>query len=184
MALQTSGAISLNDMNIEANNAYHGGSNVSINDADIRGLIGKSSATTMSFNEWYGASASLDTQYVTVGFLAGGQYAPNNYGYTGSIGSISDGTCNFKSGASISSFVGNSANVFNFVLVGIHSNNGWSYFTTDGGTTKFYRGNATYAYNYSTQRTTWTWLNGSNNQGTFQNPLGVTSGVTKTVVFQ
>jgi hypothetical protein len=54
MALQTSGAISLNDIHVEA-----GGSSstqASINDSDIRGLIDKSSGAQMAFNEWYGAS--------------------------------------------------------------------------------------------------------------------------------
>ena len=32
------------------------GTQVSINDSDIRGLINKSSGAQMSFNEWYGAS--------------------------------------------------------------------------------------------------------------------------------
>lgn len=54
MALQTQGAISLNDIHVEAGGTS--GTQASINDADIRGLISKSSATTMSFNEWYGAS--------------------------------------------------------------------------------------------------------------------------------
>lgn len=57
MALQTSGAISLNDIHIEAGGSS--GTNASINDADIRGLISKASETTMSFSEWYGASNIL-----------------------------------------------------------------------------------------------------------------------------
>ena len=54
MALQSSGAISLNDIHIEAGGSS--GSNCSINDSDIRGLIGKGSGANMSFSEWYGAS--------------------------------------------------------------------------------------------------------------------------------
>ena len=54
MALQSSGAISLNDIHVEAGGSS--GTQASINDADIRGLIDKSSGATMSFNEWYGAS--------------------------------------------------------------------------------------------------------------------------------
>lgn len=56
MALQTSGAISLNDIHVEAGGAS--GTTASINDADIRALIGKASGATMSFSEWYGASAA------------------------------------------------------------------------------------------------------------------------------
>lgn len=56
MALQTSGAISLNDIHIEAGGTS--GSQAAINDADIRDMISKASGSQMSFNEWYGASAS------------------------------------------------------------------------------------------------------------------------------
>lgn len=59
MALQTSGAISLNDIHVEAGGSS--GTNCTINDSDIRGLINKASGATMSFNEWYGASAVWDT---------------------------------------------------------------------------------------------------------------------------
>lgn len=55
MPLPSSGAISLNDMHIEVGGSS--GTQVSINDSDIRGLIGKSSGAQMSFSEWYGASA-------------------------------------------------------------------------------------------------------------------------------
>lgn len=57
MALQTSGAISLNDIHVEAGGTT--GTLASINDADIRGLISKTAGTTMSFSEWYGASSLL-----------------------------------------------------------------------------------------------------------------------------
>jgi len=57
MALPASGTLSLNEIHIEAGGTT--ATEASINDADIRDLIGKSSGTTMSFNEWYGASASL-----------------------------------------------------------------------------------------------------------------------------
>lgn len=55
MALQASGSISLNDIHIEV-----GGSSsslVTINDTDVRSLIGKSSNAQSSINEFYGASA-------------------------------------------------------------------------------------------------------------------------------
>ena len=59
MTLPSSGTLSLNQIHVEA-----GGSSASlasINDSDIRGLIGKGSAVQMSFNEWYGASAASGT---------------------------------------------------------------------------------------------------------------------------
>ena len=55
MALQTSGAISLNQIHVEAGGSS--GTACTINDSDIRGLISKGSGATMSFSEWYGASA-------------------------------------------------------------------------------------------------------------------------------
>ena len=55
MALQSSGAISLDDIHVEAGGTS--GTSCTINDSDIRDLIDKSSGATMSFNEWYGASA-------------------------------------------------------------------------------------------------------------------------------
>ena len=55
MALQTCGAISLNDIHIEAGGSS--GTTASINDSDIRGLIDKGSGAQMSFSEWYGATA-------------------------------------------------------------------------------------------------------------------------------
>jgi len=55
MPLQSSGAISLDDIHDEAGGTS--GSTATINDADIRDLIDKSSGATMAFNEWYGASA-------------------------------------------------------------------------------------------------------------------------------
>lgn len=53
MGLPTSGAISLNQIHIEAGGTT--GTAASINDTDIRALIGKSSGVAMSFSEWYGA---------------------------------------------------------------------------------------------------------------------------------
>ena len=55
MALQSSGTISLNDIHVEAGGTT--GTLASINDSDIRDLIGKTAGTSMAFNEWYGASA-------------------------------------------------------------------------------------------------------------------------------
>lgn len=54
MALQTSGAISLNDLHVEAGGTS--GTTCSMNDSDIRGLISKGAGVGMSMNEWYGAA--------------------------------------------------------------------------------------------------------------------------------
>ena len=54
MALQSSGAISLDDMHVEVDGTS--GTTCSINDSDIRGLIDKSDGAQSSFNEFYGAA--------------------------------------------------------------------------------------------------------------------------------
>lgn len=55
MALQTSGAISLNDLHIEAGGSS--GTTCSLNDSDIRGIISKASGATNSIFEYYGQSS-------------------------------------------------------------------------------------------------------------------------------
>lgn len=57
MALQTSGAISINDIHVEAGGSS--GSSVTINDTDVRALISKASGAASNFGEWYGASAGF-----------------------------------------------------------------------------------------------------------------------------
>lgn len=91
MTLPSSGAISLNDMHIEAGGSS--GTLCSINDSDIRALIGKASGVQMSFSEWYVLGSWTVTQ--------GDQYSPyaSAHGYslifgvaTGSFGSITTPT--------------------------------------------------------------------------------------------
>lgn len=89
MALPSSGAISLNQMHVEVGGSS--GSTCTINDSDIRGLIGKSSGATMSFSEWYGASAvqppSLQTTTYGTNYTAavtGKNFAPATVQFTNS----------------------------------------------------------------------------------------------------
>ena len=84
MALQSSGAISLNEIHIEAGGSS--GSTASTNDADIRDLIDKSSGATMAFNEWYGASA-FTARWVGLG---GGQRESMQYVNIATTGNASD----------------------------------------------------------------------------------------------
>jgi len=64
MALPSSGAISLNQMHVEAGGTS--GTQASLNDSDIRALISKGSGVQMSFSEWYGASGvTTETLYNT-----------------------------------------------------------------------------------------------------------------------
>ena len=55
MPLPSSGQIDLNAMHVEAGGTT--GTEATINDSDIRGLISKADGAQMAFNEWYGASA-------------------------------------------------------------------------------------------------------------------------------
>ncbi len=89
MALQTSGAISLNDIHVEAGGSS--GTTATINDSDIRGLISKASGATMSFNEWYGASAGQDI-VVTQGSATTAYYSVYGWNSSGPTGSRSPTT--------------------------------------------------------------------------------------------
>lgn len=65
MTLQTSGQISLNDIHVEMGGTT--GTECTLNDTDIRGMISKTSGAQMGFNEWYGKSAVYEltgTSYV------------------------------------------------------------------------------------------------------------------------
>jgi len=66
MPLQSSGTLSLDDIHVEAGGATT--TTASINDQDIRGLIGKGDSNLMSFNEWYGASAFTSFDWPNVTF--------------------------------------------------------------------------------------------------------------------
>lgn len=88
MALQTSGAISLNQIHVEAGGTS--GTQASLNDSDIRGLISKASGATMSFNEWYGASAG--TAYTVTQGTYSGQFFTQRGFQTNLHGSITPTT--------------------------------------------------------------------------------------------
>lgn len=179
MALQTSGAISLGQIHAEAG----GGSTsiASINDADIRALIGKSSGATSSFSNFYGASALLDTQTVTTGTANPTLYTPLTKGYEASIslGSISDGTLNPVGNKTIIRLAWKGTNitgssVFNRVYLtvsGSASNSGWT--TMKVGSTTYSRTSATFSS--SSTSTAWSW-------STTSSPFGST-GSTVTVEF-
>lgn len=175
MALQTSGMISLGQIHAEAGGSSTGA--CTINDSDIRGLIGKASGAAMDFADWYGASATLDTQTVTVGTVVPSLYNARLYGWCNTAGSISDGSFNPKSNTSIVFLAwagawsnGTVENEVTFTISGTHSNSGFTTMTV--GSTAFNRSSA--SFSQSGGNTKWVWSTGTN-------PFG-TSG-TKTVVF-
>jgi hypothetical protein len=57
MALQSSGQISLNDLHVEAGGTT--GTQASMNDTDIRGLVSAAANSQMTFSSFYGASSSI-----------------------------------------------------------------------------------------------------------------------------
>lgn len=89
MALPSSGAISLNEMHIEAGGTT--GTLATINDTDIRGLISKGAGVSMSFNEWYGATAA-SPQTITVTEGAAEYSTAAYYGFRNSTGAVSPTT--------------------------------------------------------------------------------------------
>lgn len=186
MALQTSGPISLNDINIELPNKSSGDF-ISMNDNYVRDLIGKIAGTTMSLSEWYGASAQ-EIQTVTVGFRSeqyvawyGYNRSGSPYGIVGSsasIGSISDGTSDLYNGALILNII-NLNGYNNFLCIdGNNANSGWTSMQIGTGPVML-RSAADYSYNSSTNRTQWTW----SATGVGGNYFGTTTGVDVDVVF-
>lgn len=173
MAVTSSGMIDLNAMHVEAGGTS--GAACTLNDSDIRGLIGKASGSAMNFSEWYGASYS-EVQTVTVGtYYDGAAYVPFSvWGFqdSPSSGSITDGTLGVVSNAAITQLLWNELGAVNLQLTGSHANSGWVDMVI-GGTT-FARSAATYTN--STTNTIWSWA-------TTTNPFGTTVGVTKTVNF-
>ena len=172
MPLQTSGAISLNDIHVEAGGTS--GTQASINDSDIRALIGKASGATMSFSEWYGASFSLEEVTVTAGSATiffntwtGFQnfLSPN-------IGSVSDSTFSPKSATYAGLYHIAGSNTLNFRLDGTLSNADWTSmvvggaiytrtsatFTQTGGDTLWYWGSVSTSPFTAGSNTTVTWV--------------------------
>lgn len=118
----------------------------------------------------------IDTQTVTVGYYNDGY--SQNYGYVGNgasvvKGSVSDGTCNFKSGAAIRRIEYSTFSYVMFELAGSHANSGFTEMNIAG--TTYSRSTATYGNDGN--NTYWTWNSSTN-------PFGTTNGATKTVTWR
>ena len=177
MALPTTGPISLNQMHVEVGGTS--GTTVSINDADIRGLISKASGALMSFSEWYGASAVTNwASTMTVGVF---QFKSNPpiYGYAENLyGSLTDDTVDNLNGDTVEIFnfdTGNNTLVF-MVEEPTTTDPGNSGFTTLSiGGVNFLRTDAIYTFSSGTpsyQR--WQWSSATN-------PFGTTAGATRSI---
>lgn len=80
MALQSSGAISLNDVHLELGAAS--GTSLSMNDTDVRALAGVASGG-YGMNSFYGKSASSQARITSVGRGVDG-WGPSKYGWAAS----------------------------------------------------------------------------------------------------
>lgn len=180
MTLQTSGAISLANIQTEFGGSnpislseyYAGGTYVPSGTSGTYGPVPSSGA--IEIKDFYGTSASLDTQTVTVGTYT--IKTLTYYGYASAspsaFGSISDGTFNVKSGAAITSFYHQtSGNTITFGISGAHTNAGWTTLNIAG--TNLTRASATFS---NSTNTSWTW----SNQG---NLFGTTLSATKICTF-
>tara|TARA_B110001469_G_C9580145_1_gene287722 strand:- start:11 stop:577 length:567 start_codon:yes stop_codon:yes gene_type:complete len=187
MTLASSGTMSIGgstatrSINLELGLSATATSNM--NSAALRGLAGVSSGA-IAMSNFYGKSSSLDTQTVTVGYYPGNAYVGPQWGFNSitGYGSCSDGSCNFYSGAAyhyLYYFDLNASNgYFTFGVAGNVSNSGWTTCTANG--TAYQRTAAlSYSYNSSSNTTFWQWNDG----GAGPNPMGTTTGATKTVVF-
>ena len=160
MPLQTSGTLSLNDIHVEAGGSS--GSQASINDSDIRALIGKASGAQMAFSEWYGASSAW-TSTLTIGNFK------NVYGYAAGVyGSLSDTTIDTFSNRTITNIFWNGSQAG--ITISGAPNSGWTRIKFHN--TNFYRSQAN-SFNSNTGQ--WMW-------NTTTNPFGATSG-TRTITF-
>lgn len=177
MTLASSGTLSIGgstanrSINLELGRSATATSN--LNETDLRTLAGVASGT-ISISDFYGTSAALDVQTVTVGVYVA--KATTYYGYGLAGGSISDGTFNPKSGASITRLEWISTGTLSFSLSGSYTNADWTTveFTGGGGTYSFNRTAASYTNNGTA--TTWNWSTGTN-------PFGTTAGVNVTATF-
>ena len=190
MPLQSSGQISLDDLHVEAGGTS--GTQCSMNDSDIRGLVNASANSQMTFSSFYGASAVQPySAVITIGYSV---FKTSNYvGYEPifSAGSISPTAVAFKNNGNATwySFYvyynssTSTANTFTlnigFMNCGTDlSNSGWSSVSVNG-----YTFNRT-AFSYSS--TAGGTFNGSISYGLTlsYNPFaGLSSGTTRTAVF-
>ena len=181
MALASSGSISIGgstsgrSINLELGRSSTASS--SLGESALRTLAGVSSGA-ISISNFYGASNAIDVQTITAAIS--GTYGSNFYfqGYrSGIYGSISDGTFNGKSGATITDFY--SSHVYStdrlfFIISGVYSNAGFTALNLNG--VNYSRSSATFTTGSNYSKWMWDSVGG--------NPFGLTSGtVTRTATF-
>jgi hypothetical protein len=192
MALQASGSISLNDLHVEAGGTT--GTQASMNDTDIRGLLGAAANSQMTFSSFYGASSSILSTTMTIGsYTDAGGYSGTVSGYNDvsksalnvvSWGSMAaTGVNGIQSGAIVAQ-LSHSTLAQNIALVIVDNttiaNSGWTSVTINS--TTLNRTAATFSQSTTTvsgytKRSIWTW----SAQGT-TSPFGTSGTVSVTIV--
>ena len=161
-----SGALALGSL-------YAGGSIIAAGSGGYYGAIPSSGAIALrQFGGHSKPASALDTQTVTIG--SGTIYYAPRVGYYSafSLGSISDGTSNLYSGASITGVMWtDNQHSLSFSVTATQANSGWTTMKINGNS--FARTSATY---YSAT-TSWNW------SSVTSNPFGATSG-TKVVTWE
>lgn len=196
MALPTTN-LSLNAIHVEVGGTS--GTQVSLNDADVRGIgnpnatyagsdgINTTSGSQISIGEFRGATDSWSAT-VTVGYMQGEVCVKtcsyyDNYGYQAisgaNYGSLSDTSLEYLSGTPTVNGIYWTELSTQLVLMvsGTVANSGWTTLTI--GSTSYSR--ASSLHNQSSGNTTWTW--GSVNSPA-TNAFGTTTGATKTITIQ
>lgn len=174
MALQSSGQISLNDLHVEAGGTT--GTQASMNDSDIRGLVSAAANSQMTFSSFYGASAVSNWSATMT--VASNTYAKlTSYGYSvayggviPTFGSVTDNTVDNFGGSTLHGLYHILSSLI-FRVTGNHANSGFSTLTI--GSNTYSRSAALHSYDATYNFTVWQWSTVTSN------PLG-TSG-TKSV---
>lgn len=94
--------LSINDIHIEVGGTT--GTTASLNDADIRGLIGKTSGAQNAISEYYGASATPEIRFEATGGNGG------DANFSGGVGGKTIYTVEASSGTQFDVYVGDRAN--------------------------------------------------------------------------
>jgi len=162
---------------------------ISLGQNNVRALAQRTGSVSVGLGHLRGKSAAIETQTVTVGYLASSQYTPGGYGLTagdilGTIrphtaGSISDGTFNIKNNASIGDLHWDSySNNVRFLIrtgTATITNSGFTTMTING--VAYARSAATFSTSTVNGISQWYWYSANTN------PFGTTIGATKSVVF-